>query len=213
MECSIFAQDCPAGQKCMPYSKYGGSAWDASQCSDVARSPDLPGESCEALGGAVSGHDTCSAESMCWDVDSETNIGVCALFCGEPWTFDCPYGFECLTNGDLTIAVCLPNCDPLTDDCPRGETCAPDPFIFECTLGGVGESGSECEISIDCSGLACVDKAHVPGCVGERCCTPWCDLNDAAMCPGEGQTCTPWLEGGEPLSGLEHLGHCGIQGP
>ena len=150
---------------------------------------------------------------MCWDVDNETSIGVCALFCEEPWTFDCPYGYGCLINGDLTIAVCLPNCDPLKNDCPRGETCTPGSLLFECFLGeGVGEHGGECEITGDCSYLACVDKEHVPGCAGERCCTPWCDLNEVAMCPGEGQTCIPWFDEDDTITGLEHLGHCGIQG-
>ncbi|MEX1364969.1 MAG: hypothetical protein AB1Z98_17710, partial [Nannocystaceae bacterium] len=31
-QCSLFAQDCPDGEKCMPWANDGGDAWNATIC-------------------------------------------------------------------------------------------------------------------------------------------------------------------------------------
>src|SRR5690606_38571371 len=34
-ECDVFAQDCPKGEKCMPWANDGGGSWNATTCSPV----------------------------------------------------------------------------------------------------------------------------------------------------------------------------------
>ena len=38
-ECDLFEQDCPPGEKCMPWANDGGGAWNATRCSPVADNP------------------------------------------------------------------------------------------------------------------------------------------------------------------------------
>ena len=38
-ECDLWGQDCPDGEKCMPWASNGGT-WNATRCSPVVDSPD-----------------------------------------------------------------------------------------------------------------------------------------------------------------------------
>jgi len=107
-ECDIWAQDCPEGEKCMPWSNDGGADWNATRCSPVADMAGMAGDPCMVEGSGVSGIDDCDPGAMCWDVDRE-NDGTCISFCegveddptceGEQWCF---VGYE------GTVHVCLP---------------------------------------------------------------------------------------------------------
>ena len=38
-ECNQWVQDCPEGEKCMPWANDGGSAWNATRCRPGRRRP------------------------------------------------------------------------------------------------------------------------------------------------------------------------------
>src|SRR6187431_2409029 len=55
IECDGWAQDCQAGEKCMPWANDGGMTWNAMRCSPLAPDPALAGEACTVEGAAFSG--------------------------------------------------------------------------------------------------------------------------------------------------------------
>lgn len=62
-ECDVFAQDCPPGEKCVPWANDGGGVWNATRCSPVDDDPAAPGEPCTVEGGPTSGIDDCDAQA------------------------------------------------------------------------------------------------------------------------------------------------------
>jgi len=218
-ECDPLAQLCPEGEKCMPWSSDGGSSWNSTKCTPVG--PDAPGEPCTVEGSAVSGFDSCEKGAMCWEVDPETLEGVCISQCQGPIRMpSCPQGTHCRIHGDAVLNLCLPNCDPLLQDCPDGDLCMPDTGgyssagYFSCGFNASGESGfygDACEFANDCApGLFCLNAKYIEGCKAGACCTPWCDTSKPLMCPGDTQECIPWYEGEDALEEYENLGICGI---
>ena len=213
--CDMFAQDCPAGEKCMPWANDGGSSWNATKCSPLDPDPQQPGEVCSPEGGGVSGVDNCAKASMCWDVDVETNEGVCIAFCeGSYEQPTCDPGFRCAITGDGILILCLPDCDPLIQDCPNGETCLPTDSLFVCVLDASGEAGvygDPCEFANACDpGLYCLPPEYVQDCKGAGCCSPFCDTSETNTCPGDTQECIPWYEEGYAPPGNEDIGICGV---
>ena len=55
-ECSTYEEDCPDGQKCMPFANDGGNAWNALKCVDVVGEGGH-GDPCTVEGNGVSGVD------------------------------------------------------------------------------------------------------------------------------------------------------------
>ena len=43
-QCNPFTQDCPEGEKCMPWANDGGGSWNATRCSPISDNPGEPGE-------------------------------------------------------------------------------------------------------------------------------------------------------------------------
>jgi hypothetical protein len=190
--CDPYAQDCPEGEKCVPYGSTGGN-WDSHKCVPVLGDQE-PGEPCHYDGG-IEATDDCDATSLCWDVmdvDGEL-IGTCAPFCtGTPDDPQCPdfpgcIEYSCLTAGNSTVNICIPTCDPLAQDCSAGLGCywVNDDFhcIFTTDDFPIGEV---CETVNDCVvGSTCAAFELLPDCAGGSCCTPFCD--PAALvdsCPG-----------------------------
>lgn len=220
-ECDLFAQNCPPGEKCMPWAGDGGGAWNAVRCSPVADDPGQPGEECTVEGSGTSGVDSCDVGAMCWDVDPETNVGVCQSMCignesnpvcEDPDTF-------CTVANDGVIFLCLPTCNPILQDCPdMVDACYPIGGLFTCApdvSGEMGAYGDPCQyINVCDPGLFCVDPAMVPGCAGaEGCCSEVCDIEDEGfVCMGEagGQQCQAWFAEGEAPPGFENIGICAI---
>jgi hypothetical protein len=168
-------------------------------------------------GSGVSGVDTCEAATMCWDVDPETNEGTCVAFCTG--TEDTPIcdepGTTCWIDYNAVLILCVPICHPLLQDCRDGEACYDDGESFLCAPecgGEMGMYGDPCEFEFGCCdpGLICADDSAVPGCVGDRCCTEYCDLTDPELCPGEGQACVPTYDPGSAPPGYENLGLCAV---
>ncbi|MCA9708051.1 MAG: ribulose phosphate epimerase [Myxococcales bacterium] len=213
-ECDMFAQDCPDGEKCMPWANDGGNAWNATRCSPVVDNPAQPGDMCTVEGSGVSGIDSCDLGSMCWDVDSETNTGTCAPMCtGSEASPVCDDpDTTCINVNDGAIVLCLPLCDPLLQDCSDGSACYGIQESFTCVpdaSGPMGLYGDPCEYINACDpGLFCADATLVPNCQGSAgCCSEFCDLDDPA-CSGAGQECVAWSDNPQP--GMELVGGCAI---
>src|SRR5690606_6956050 len=139
-DCDVWGQDCPEGLKCMPWANDGGGAWNAHKCTPIDPDPDEVGEACSVEENAVSGVDSCVLGAMCWNVDAETNTGVCVGFCqgnevscsSDPWSC-CPDGSTCSITANAVLILCLPTCDPLIQDCQgQGEVCYPVGDDFQC---------------------------------------------------------------------------------
>jgi hypothetical protein len=124
-----------------------------------------------------------------------------------------------IANGG-TLILCLPNCDPLLQDCADGEGCYPIVDAFACAPdagGAMGAYGEPCEFLNVCDpGLFCANADAVPNCAGANgCCSSFCDVSDpmaSANCPGAagGQECTPWFQMGQAPPGFENVGACAI---
>lgn len=217
-ECDLFAQDCPEGEKCMPWANDGGSAWNAVRCSPIAADPAQVGDPCTVEGSGVSGIDDCDIGLMCWSVDDE-NAGYCEDLCtGSAEAPQCEdSGDVCIISNDGAIVLCLATCQPLAGDCVDGEICYPHSDVgWVCgPAGRTAGLGEPCRYDGACdSGLGCVPANELTACDGAvGCCTPYCDLDDLmadATCQGfdPTHTCQPWYAAGQAPSGYESLGAC-----
>jgi hypothetical protein len=215
VECSIWDEDCPRGEKCMPWANDGGTAWNATRCSPIASDPNAPGDPCTVQGNGVSGLDDCELHSMCWDVDPATSMGTCISFCvgtEQAPTCEDP-DTQCSISNEGVLSICLPTCDPILQDC-GGNVCAPWNEGFTCFPMSPGETqvGASCQYLDECeAGLACI--AGAAGCAASTaCCTPYCSIVDAdPPCLLE-DTCVPWFEEGEAPAGYGHVGICTAPG-
>ncbi len=214
-DCDLFVQDCPAGYKCMPWASDGGT-WNATRCSPVADNPAQVDEPCTVEGNAVSGLDDCELGSMCWDVDPETNEGVCVPMCiGDSANPSCDDpGRFCAISGDALLILCLPRCNPLVQDCPEGQACYPVQEELGCSFyaGDEGFPGAPCEFINACEpGTYCAHAYLVPGCEGASgCCSPFCSLADPEPPCLDGQTCVPFYAEVNEVPGFDDVGVCAV---
>ncbi len=220
-ECDLFAQDCPEGEKCMPWANDGGDSWNATRCSMVDANPGEPGDECTVEGTGTAGVDTCGVGIMCWDVDPTNNTGVCVAMCtGDEASPVCDNpDTSCAIANDGAIVLCLANCDPLVQDCAEGQACYLINDAFTCAPDASGEMGAyadPCEFINVCDpGLLCVVPSLVPDCNDALgCCTEVCDLSlmDDAQCSGQaqGQLCTALFNPGEGPPGYDAVGYCAL---
>jgi hypothetical protein len=214
-ECDPWAQDCKEGEKCSAYADNGGNSWNNTKCVPVAEEAGVPGDPCTVEGSGVSGFDSCAKGAMCWDVDPMTNKGACIDLCdGTPDAPLCESGFACAIANDV-LNLCLPDCDPLAQDCANDNLCIPSGEGFVCVLDASNEEGQAfdpCEYGNACDkGLYCMDPAYGSECdaAAGGCCLPFCDLS-APDCPGAGQVCLAWYEEGTAPPGFEDVGICGL---
>lgn len=219
-QCDQWKQDCPEGQKCMPYSGDGDFSWESLKCVDVKPNPGQVGDDCMAEGG-VSGIDDCDKGLMCWDVDPMTNVGVCVAMCvGSPDAPSCDSNdASCLISNMGVLTLCLPKCDPLVQDCAGDNLCIPNPqdgAAFLCLLDASGDEGQEfdpCQYINSCDkGFFCAVPTLANECDPNStgCCLPFCDITMMPMCNGAGQECLPWYGMDTPAPGYEDVGYCGI---
>lgn len=200
-ECDIVAQDCDEGEKCTPYASDGGPFWDGTKCVPIPADPVPPGKPCMTLDGPTSGLDNCDGNGMCYDVDPETQEGVCVEFCyGENYPFKCSDPLaQCHWANDGVLAVCLTDCDPMEQDCKDDQGCYPngdgDGFGCDWDASNGQGVGKPCELHKECpGGMFCAPGMHAPACEGESCCAEFCDPNgDSSDCWGanEGVSCVP----------------------
>ena len=215
-ECSFWDDECPRGEKCMPYAWDAGPFWNASKCTPIARDPGAPGEPCIAAEGRTGGIDDCQAHAFCWNVDDETNMGECVAFCDGsealPMCSD-PLA-PCAFLGESTpFMLCLPYCDPLVQDCAAGTGCYALHDRFTCLPDASGEGGGvgdPCEYSdwLCDPGLFCAPGESIPGCDVQACCSPHCDTTLVpSSCP-DGLACVPWYDEGQAPPPFESVGAC-----
>ncbi len=209
-ECDPFMQDCPDGEKCVPYASDGGNVWNANKCVPVTGDGAV-GDPC-IWGGIVEATDDCGPESICWDVmDVEgQQIGVCTEYCGG--TADaptCPAETSCIIINEGSINICITNCDPLLQDCGMGLGCFWANTAFSCIFtAGEIPTGEPCGYINDCApGNLCADATTLPACAGSACCTPYCDLV-SPTCTVMGTECASFFEEGMAPPGYEDVGVC-----
>ncbi|MBX7077934.1 MAG: hypothetical protein K1X88_02030 [Nannocystaceae bacterium] len=198
--CDVWLQDCPRGEKCMPWANDGGSNWNATRCTPIAPDPHTVGEPCLVEGSGVSGIDDCDLGAMCWDVDPDTLAGTCVAMCtGDEANPHCEGACEECTLTDAGVLnLCLPACDPLNDTCEADETCAPWFDVFLCAPQVPMPAGlaEPCEYINDCAGgLLCLQTDLVPDCQGgSGCCAPVCDTEAPDGCDAmlPGTECQAW---------------------
>jgi len=217
--CDTFGQDCPEGYKCMPYASSGGASWNGTRCVPIADDPAQVGDACSVEASAASGLDNCVLGAMCFYVDPETLEGTCIPLCtGSPENPMCPEEYHCAISGDGALTPCLPNCDPIEQDCTEGHACYPLNDTFTCAAdasGDAGMPGDTCQFINACDpATACLPSELISDCAGSSCCVPLCDLSDpnaSATCAAFDPitTCTPWYAEDEAPTGYENVGLCG----
>lgn len=220
-ECDVSQQDCPRGEKCMPWANDGGNAWNASRCSPIDPMPVPPGGACTVEGSGVSGIDDCALGSMCWGVDPRTLQGTCLEFCDplrQP-SQTCAAPTTCVSLNEGFVPVCLTPCDPLQPAaCPADAECrnldVDGGFYCLPSVGGeVMGSSRDCDAATCSPAQLCVDAELLSACEAGSCCTGLCDTNDpeadaqcAALDPA--LVCVPFYEPGAAPAGLEPVGVC-----
>lgn len=211
-DCSTWLQDCPLGEKCMPYADDGTSTWNATRCSRIDSAPRRRGEACDAENSGVSGIDNCGEGLMCWGVDSDGLDGNCVELCrGSEASPSCSgAGTTCIVSNGGVLPLCLERCDPLLQNCDPGDGCYAIQMEMVCSPDASGEFGGFGEVCANVNGcdpgMVCVAGDTAPfSCASVGCCTAFCDL-DVPDCP-QG-TCTPVYEVGAAPAGLEDVGVC-----
>jgi hypothetical protein len=221
--CDVFQQDCPEGEKCMPWANDGGGSWNSTRCSPVTRNPGQVNDPCTVEKSAVSGLDDCDLGLMCYSVSVDTGMGTCYELCGgDPVAPTCDEGL-CAVYNDGNLPLCLTDCDPILQDCPNEDLCLSSPSEngFVCILDALpfslGDHGAPCQFVNDCDpGLFCGVQEIVGGCTNASgCCAEYCDISlpdPSAECTGvlQGEQCQPWYGVEVPPPGYEDVGFCGI---
>jgi hypothetical protein len=211
-ECSQWLEDCPAGEKCMPYANDGGNAPNAMRCSPIAANPGQPGDPCPMEGSPVSGIDDCDLHSLCWDVENDTLEGTCVAMCiGTEGAPACGNADRvCSIDGSGLYSLCLPACDPLMQDCGPLRGCYPAASAFVCAPDASGDGGGPfmgCEFINACdAGTMCSQSPECEADV-QACCVPYCSLS-SPDCPVT-TTCIPVFQPGDAPIGMTDVGFCG----
>jgi hypothetical protein len=215
IECDVWEQDCPAGEKCMPWANDGGNSFNATKCTAIVDDPAQPGDPCTVEGSGVSGIDSCDAAAMCWNVHPDTLEGTCVAFCGgsedNPFCFDeCQF---CTATGESLLNLCLPVCDPLVQDCGEHSGCYDWGENFGCAVdpsGAGGGAGEPCEFINACdAGTMCVAADAMPDCEDVGCCAPFCTVGDDTPCAAvPGTACVPLFEDHVPSCVSPNVGAC-----
>ena len=209
-ECDPYMQDCPEGEKCIPYAS-AGENWDANKCVPVEGDKGV-GEPC-TYDEVVTATDDCDQDSHCWQLQLEDGVfaGVCTAFCGgtadDP---NCAEGLTCLIANEGSITACVAACDPLAQDCGEGLGCAWDSQAFSCMVTSAGlAAGEPCGFANDCApGSVCIDAEASLACEGAACCVDYCDLTAPDACADPQLECAAMFAEGRAPEGLESVGLC-----
>jgi hypothetical protein len=209
--CDPFAQDCPEGEKCVPYVA-SGDHWNAVKCVPILGDK-VSGESC-TYPDSFQSTDDCNGTSFCLGNDG-VGEGVCRPFCtGSIQMPECPEMMSCTYSSevflDTVINICLPTCNPLAQDCGGNDGCYWIGSDFVC-LAQAGDTpiGEPCTAINEC-GKGSICTSPVPDCASWACCTNLCDLGlgDEPCTDLPGTTCQPFHEQGLALPDFEHVGAC-----
>ena len=210
--CDPAEQDCPEGEKCTAYREAAvGCCTDANKCVP-AMGNFQAGDGCWR----EDDNDDCDVGLFCWTTPiTGTGSGVCHSFCDVDAAEACDPGFNCRSFNEGTLPLCVKECDPLAPSCPPSQGCY---LIFEnefacantVAVEGGGADGDSCVAVNSCNpGNACVFAEAKPGCDTPRCCTAFCDVDDANPC-ADSEMCISLFAEGDAPPGLEHVGVCGV---
>ena len=213
-QCDLYAQDCPDGFRCLPWTFEGEFDPTATVCTPVAAEPVGHNEPCEVDYDDCT--DNCPPGDYCLG-STEFGGGLCVGFC-DP-NFDevtCAEGDSCTTCAKCGLGTCYPGCDPIAPDCPaEAPVCELDPpgdgFMCLPIPEGTRAQGEQCDALFRCeTGLICVGEDAVDGCDGlGACCTELCDLDDGDPgCPNPAHACVDLFFDQEMPPGQEHVGVC-----
>jgi hypothetical protein len=198
----------------VPYASTG-ETWDANKCVPIQG--DKPaGEPC-VYGGTLEATDDCNESTYCWGVQDVEGVptGVCTSFCeGSADDPSCAAGAVCLLANEGSINLCIPQCDPLLQDCGDGFGCAWLGEEFGCLVTVDGQAvGEPCGYANDCvPGTVCLDADASASCVGAACCVDYCAVDSPESCPDPELECVGLFVDGRAPVGLETLGACVVPG-
>ncbi len=222
-ECSVYDQDCPMGEKCVPWSDQPDLVPDDIRCCPVVGGEGLQaGDTCTVEDYFGSCLDDCDVGNFCMDLDGDGE-GVCQPMCtGDANDPLCQTNESCLIYF-AGVPLCFSTCDPLLQDCAEGNGCYPDEqsaggtgFICLPTIGTTGDFNENCWLLSNClPGFICVTPDFLPDCNGlVGCCTPLCDAAEADACDqfSPELECVSWYFGGQtpPSVTLEDVGACAL---
>jgi hypothetical protein len=220
-QCDIYADTCPAGEKCMPYASDGGLAQDATHCVPLAAEPMPLGAACTVQEWIASGKDDCDRGLFCVVYDAEALTGRCLSFCvADPELPDLGCddpNARCVGTPDTLPRLCATDCDPFGSDCPDAYGCYKVNDHFVCLAdhsGSAGQYGDPCLFTNDCDpGMRCVVPDEFFECSStDGCCSPLCDTRDpeaSAMCPGApNHACVLIFDPGEGPPLFDWVGAC-----
>lgn len=205
--CDAFAQDCPEGEKCVPYSSTGDGIYDARKCVIIGGDQQL-GEPC-TYSGVVDSTDDCGEHLFCYYAPGEQGgEGECVAFCeGTADDPVCAPGTSCVIAFEGSLTTCLQNCDPLLQDCVDERACHWTNADFACMPHEGRMAGEDCSEVAQCApGLQCTAAELLPDCAGDACCTHFCDLS-MPLCPTPGTECVSFFEEGR-TPGENFVGVC-----
>jgi hypothetical protein len=206
--CDPFFQDCPQGEKCVPYAS-SGDGWDANKCVAVT-GDQVTGEAC-TYDGEQPATDDCDATGICLDRDGDM-LGTCHAFCtGTADEPECLDDLLCEFYPQSVVALCVEQCDPLLQDCSAPFGCYWEDTGFHCLPGGDDmPTGEPCIYVNDCPpGNMCVEAALLPSCDGDDCCTAICELGlGENLCLLPGSECVPFFEEDAAPEGFKKVGLC-----
>jgi len=221
-QCSLFGQDCGAGQKCNAWNMDSGIFPNGAKCVPIM-GDQQPGEGCKVEGKFGDGVDDCVEGSICLDLDN-SGTATCVAYClGSMAAPSCPEVEDrCAFLFEPTVPLCFSSCDPLAQDCGETDTCVPNiaalgaeffvcmPRVFEEIPGQYGDA---CYALSGCDpSYLCIFAENVPGCGGDYCCSTYCDTTMPDTCTMFEPTlsCVPWFPEGQATPGYESVGICGI---
>lgn len=205
---------CEAGFKCSYV--IDPESGPSNRCVEL-HGDGVAGEPCEKLGDS----DDCADQHLCWATDDE-GIGVCVEYCSLMLTCESELDTCSVSNNDL-LALCLPECDPVLQDCAPEWGCYADDYQrWACDRdrsGAGGAHGQPCDCLNCCDpGLVCLPGAIVDaeGCGPDGaagCCAKVCELDIDGVpvepsCPTEREQCEPFYDSAAVLMGYEHVGVC-----
>lgn len=190
------ADAAPVGGACDPVAQTGchvsqKCAWIYSDLSTGAGTPGCWPNGTKAVGAA------CSAPAMVGQADdcvkgAHCVFGTCKEICLLTPPSPCSAG-GCVGVEGLDFDVCLPNCDPLTQNCALGDGCyltAEGPVCADVIGAGV-PAGGACMYLNDCAaGAGCFDDG-----LGGGICYNYCNFSmypnvrDPTYC-ATGEVCT-----------------------
>ncbi|PRQ03196.1 hypothetical protein ENSA7_53360 [Enhygromyxa salina] len=210
-DCSVFEQDCGEGEKCVPWIDPDGSPWLGFTCVPVLGEQGV-GEPCTL--DFEDSSDDCDAASSCFSFSIFDGVGAgqCHAFCtGSGDDPMCPPSHTCLIgNGYPGPVLCIPQCDPLAQDCGEELGCYWFGSFFSCAASNGAGPAEPCAVFTDCgAGNVCVEGDRIPSC-DRACCSIFCalSLGDVPCAELPGTSCQSYFQPGTAPPGYEDLGVC-----